>query len=131
MLKQAYKPVNGIGVLCGKDSDLTVIDYDTYQDDEKFDRERFETLFDNSTYTVNTLNKGKHYYFEYNKDIKQTQGKVLDIRSDNGFVVSPPTTFGDKGYEEILHGRPKTIRPVTICPDNTHERAQEKRSLLE
>ena len=102
MLKQSYKPVNGIGVLCGKDSDLTVVDYDTYQDDEKFDRERFETLFDDSTYTVNTLNKGKHYYFKYNKDIKQTQGKVLDIRSDKGFVVSPPTTFGDKVYEEIL-----------------------------
>jgi len=100
LVKSQYKPVNAIGILTGKESNLTVVDYDMYKEDDKLDRKVFENLFFDKTRTVKTMNGGFHFYFKYDKDLKQTQGKgCIDIRNDGGCVVSPPSTYKDGKYE--------------------------------
>jgi len=96
-----YKPVNGLGVKTGKDSNLTVVDYDCYKDDDRLDKGVFENLFFDKTRTIRTISGGYHFYFKYDKTLKQTQGngRSIDIRNDGGCVVVPPTSFKKKKYK--------------------------------
>ena len=98
MLGQKYQPVNGVGILTGERTNLTVVDYDSYKHDAAFDVDQFELLFEGSTYATNTINGGTQYYFQYEETLKQTQAKVIDIRNDGGVVTAPPTEFGGKRY---------------------------------
>ena len=100
LLSSTYKPVNGLGVLTGKASGITVVDFDSYKIDPSFDQKKFEELFKRKTFTIATMRGGSHYYFKYHQSLKQTQGKnkVIDIRNDRGFVVAPPTQYGNYEY---------------------------------
>ena len=75
-----------VGIATGKISGITVVDVDT--------KDNILPPDFPETYTVETR-KGFHYYFKYNKDVKQTQNKVgnIDIRNDGGFVFAPPTKY--------------------------------------
>jgi|GEM_PF-3001431 len=51
--------------------------------------------------------KGLHYYFKYQEGIKNSVGKIakgVDVRSDNGYVVAPPSIHPNTGkpYEWIV-----------------------------
>lgn len=74
----------GIAIITGKISNLTVIDVDTEEANSKLKLPK--------TPTVKT-SKGYHYYFRYTKELKTTTSKVkgVDIRSDGGYVVVPPS----------------------------------------
>lgn len=79
-----------IGIITGKISGLTVVDIDmsnnTHVDIDLFPK----------TFTIKTPTGGYHLYYKYTPEVKQTantfpQFPHVDIRSDGGYVVAPPS----------------------------------------
>ena len=116
---------HGFGMRTGKINNIVVVDLDELTD-KKSDKnlkdgvnkynellEEYNNGDDLDTPTVRTQSGGTHIYFKYDEKIKQTQsvnGYTIDIRSDNGYVVIPPT----KGYKWT-----KSIQEYDImeCPE--------------
>lgn len=74
---------NGIGIVTGKISNLTVVDVDT-----------LKPVAENIVSTVNVKTpKGRHWYFKYHEGITNAVRikEDTDIRSEGGFVVAPPS----------------------------------------
>lgn len=86
----------GIGVVTGAVSGLTVIDVDSYKGESGLNID--------SGLVAKTINGGSHYYFKY-KDLGGDKTQVgshrnIDIRS-GGLIVIPPSGVGDKKYEWV------------------------------
>lgn len=82
----------GLGVITGKISGIVVVDEDSY----KKDGMKFEI---DSPLKVRTASGGHHYYFKYADAVKTTgysKGINIEIKSDGGFVVLPPSTVTSK-----------------------------------
>lgn len=100
-----FKNANaGIAIVTGKESNLTVIDFDT-----KSDEMLSELMATCPTYCVETK-KGYHLYYQYKDDHILKQGTErfshgVDVRSDGGLVFAPPTpnykVWGDEGVNEL------------------------------
>jgi len=91
--------VTGLGVITGKISGIVVVDEDSY----KADGMTFEF---ESPLVAKTARGGKHHYFKYTEPIKTSgfrQGVNIEIKSDGGFIVLPPSvviiysSVGDTG----------------------------------
>lgn len=84
--------VQGVAVITGEISGITVVDFDLGSKD------LFEGLL---TPTVKTGSGGKHYYFKYTDKIQQSANRELkiDIRNDGGYALMPPSKT-DKGVYE-------------------------------
>lgn len=85
---------NGLGLATGKLSRVVVVDVEANATDE--DIKGIE-----STLVSNTISGGKHFFYRWNHDIRNTvkiEGKPIDFRGDGGYVVLPPSNFGDKKY---------------------------------
>lgn len=82
----------GIGVITGKISNLIVVDEDSYKEGGiKMD-------FDSPMITK-TASGGKHFFFAYSENIKTIgyrQGVNVEVKSDGGFVVLPPSLVLNK-----------------------------------
>lgn len=97
---KTYKDA-GIAILTGRESNLTVIDFDT-KDNEL----AVELATVAPTYTVETK-KGFHLYYQYRDDQILRQGTNrfsdgVDIRSDGGLVFAPPTpNYRRHGEDEV------------------------------
>ena len=79
--------VTGLGLITGKISGVVVVDEDSY----KADGMRFEFM---SPLRAKTGRGGKHHFFKYTEPIKTSgfrKGVNIEIKSDGGFVVLPPT----------------------------------------
>lgn len=91
-------PNANIGIVTGKISNLSVIDIDI-QHGGTTPKGLPQTL------TAKTQSGGWHYYFKYCEGLRNSAGAIaqgVDIRSDGGFVVAPPSV-GEKGnYEWVL-----------------------------
>ena len=75
--------VNAIGLACGSLSGITVLDWDDTG-----------VCPYNSPVTVKTISGGRHVYFRYKEGLKnavRVEGKPVDIRTEGGFVVLPPS----------------------------------------
>lgn len=82
----------GIGLVTGAISGVTVVDVDSYHSEEKIDID--------SPMVCKTISGGKHYYFKY-KDIGGDKTGVkgfIDIRS-GGLIVLPPSGVDGHYYE--------------------------------
>lgn len=108
----------GIGILTGDRSGLTVIDFDAINKSgavTQTDVELYNNLKENleplCSVIVKTQNNGFHFYFIYDQRLRQTQSlfKGVDVRNDGGYVVAPPTP----GYE-FVKGNSNT--PLTPLP---------------
>src|SRR5258708_1403338 len=79
--------VTGLGVITGKISGIVVVDEDSYKaDGMKFEFE--------SPMVCQTARGGKHHYFKYTEPIKTSgfrPGINIEIKSDGGFIVLPPS----------------------------------------
>lgn len=75
-------PEAQIGVVTGEISNLTVIDVEVDGD--------FGVVTD-QTLTVETGGKGRHFYFQYEKEFKNAVRVFpsVDVRSEGGYVVAP------------------------------------------
>lgn len=102
-------PEANIGIVTGKISGITVVDVDLHKG---ANRNSFP-----QTYTVETGNKGLQLYYKYHPGLSVSANGYpdlphVDIRSDGGFVVAPPsiTDYMENGikkggpYEVIMPG---------------------------
>lgn len=83
-------PNANVGIITGKISGITVVDIDMSHG-QHVDVDIFP-----KTFTVRTPTGGYHLYYKYTPEIKQTantfpQFPHVDIRSDGGYVVAPPS----------------------------------------
>lgn len=75
----------GVGTLCGKISGLIMIDLDSYKPHAKI-------INLNTPVKVRTGGGGLHGYFKYKEGQgNKTTKDAIDIKSDGGFAVLPPT----------------------------------------
>lgn len=104
MLSEHFKRYedSGVAVVTGKESDLTVIDFDT-----KNNELMAELMAICPTYCVQTM-KGYHLYYRYDPDFKQGTkrfGAGVDVRNDGGLIFCPPTehyeAWGDNEIEPL------------------------------
>jgi KaiC/GvpD/RAD55 family RecA-like ATPase len=92
----------GIAIVTGRESNLTVVDFDTK------DNELMMMLYNACpTYCVQTK-KGFHFYYRYIPDFETGAdrfGKSVDVRNEGGLIFCPPTKnyepFGDYDIETI------------------------------
>ena len=108
-------PKAGVAIVTGGEvSNLTVVDLDS--------KDVMPKLWDaglkipKDAYRVKTP-RGYHIYLQYDPLLKQTASgfiEHLDIRSDGGYVIAPPTQMPDnKGYEVVVDGEPGTWPELT------------------
>lgn len=88
-----------IGLLTGKINDFIVFDIDGEYPEE------FPKI--PVTPTVKTY-RGVHYYLEYPKGISipnkiKFKGKDVDIKSDGGYIVAPPSIHPEGSEYEIIY----------------------------
>lgn len=91
-------PKVNIGIVTGSISDISVLDIDPLNGG-KTPKGIPVTL------TSKTQSGGWHYYFKYEKDLHNMAGleQGVDIRSDGGYVIAPPSV-GEKGkYKWIVN----------------------------
>ena len=95
-----------IGIVTGEISNLTVIDIET---DGDF------SLIKDETFIVETGGKGRHYYFQYEKEFKNAVRVFpsVDLRSEGGYVVGPGSSTSKGAYTVIREA------DVSKMADNT------------
>jgi hypothetical protein len=100
---------NGIALKTGKENNIIVIDIDNLDSWNKL-------LEDNDREEPNTLkvisgNGGKHLYFNYddelsilksNTDIFGENYKGIDIRTNGGCIIAPPTTYHNNNLNKFV-----------------------------
>ena len=101
-------PLANIGIATGAISRLVVLDVDKKNGG-------FESMKDIiSTYgalgdsvSVATANGGYHFYFEYRLGIRSRNNYApgVDIKSDGGYVIAPPSTLGDGKIYSWVDGK--------------------------
>lgn len=128
------------GILCGKLSNIVVVDLDFYDKHKKgkdiiFDRENnlFLKDFGNdyvnkfNTLTFKTANGGEHLIFNYTPKIRTTSNDELniDIRGDDSYIVAPGSVIdksrynksikkNKKGFYTILHDTEIKDMPIEL-----------------
>ena len=115
-LSETYMKQNR-GIVCGKHSDIVVVDLDFYDKhkkgvDIKFDRSTSKFLQDFgddyikkfNTLTFKTANGGEHLIFNYAPTIKTTacDEHNIDIRSDNSYIVAPYSVIDKSVYNSTI-----------------------------
>lgn len=114
-LKEWFKDNNlGIGLICGKLSNVAVIDLDSYKKESGI---KLDTPI-----RVKTGGGGLHGYFKYSDKIPNVvnDNLAVDIKSEGGFVVLPPTIHpSGKKYEWDLNGKlDKLINELPDFPED-------------
>lgn len=85
---------DGLGMATGKLSGYVVLDVEGYAEISDYEDV-------NSKMIVNTISGGKHFYYRWTKELRNTvkiRGKAIDFRGDGGYIVLPPSGKGDKKY---------------------------------
>lgn len=92
------KKYNNIGIITGAVSNLIVIDIDNKNGKNGFDY--INGLDFTEIPSVVTPHNGLHLYFSYSEGVKTIASeKGIDIRSDGGYVVAPPSVIDGIKYE--------------------------------
>jgi len=96
-----------LGVATGQVSGIFVVDVDPRNNGA----ETFEELENRNgfpaTYRVNTPTGGFHLYYQYPAGVEKLAGKLgegIDIKSNGGYVVAPPSTHPQGGQYEVVDG---------------------------
>jgi putative DNA primase/helicase len=103
-------PKANIGIVTGKISDLVVIDCDS--DDAC---KRFLAAYPDAKHTRQVKTpRGIHFYFKHTPGIPNSAGRIgqgIDVRSDGGYVVTPPSIHQNGMTYEWLNR--KSVQPLT------------------
>jgi hypothetical protein len=84
---------NAIGLVTGKISGVVVVDVDSPEIPDE--------IILNSPLVADTISGGHHFYYRWDEELRndaKIEGLPIDFRGDGGFVVIPPSAFGDKEY---------------------------------
>ncbi|MFK7827512.1 MAG: bifunctional DNA primase/polymerase [Oligoflexales bacterium] len=102
-------PNANIGILTGKKSNLVVVDIDPRHGGDKSWNE-FSTRFKlKNTLSVETGDNGLHLYYQYpNQNIKNKVNLLpgVDIRSEGGYVVAPPSVHASNATYKWMNKEP-------------------------
>lgn len=95
------KAGHNLAIVCGKLSNLTVIDADSKEAIEEIESCLSEII---EIPIVDTPRGGRHYYFEFCKSLPSNsvglgQSEKIDIRSEGGYVIAPPSRTEDGEYK--------------------------------
>jgi len=89
--KEEFKKLarfQGIGVVTGQISNITVLDFDLSSEDTEW----YSIFSEMNIPTVKTVSGGRHFYFNYSTKLYTLATKIhIDVRNDGGFVVMPPS----------------------------------------
>jgi len=92
-------------ILTGKESNITVIDIDSYKmNDDKMNDDnifikQFKDYLNINTYIVQSPKGGHHLYFNYEPSLYTVASEYnIDIRNDGGIIVAPPSSIDGKYY---------------------------------
>ena len=90
-------PQCNLGIITGKISGISVIDVDGEKG-----RDSIKGIVLPPTRVVKTP-RGYHYYYQYSEAMRTVAGQLdgVDIRSDGGFVVAPPSSVNDLSYHVV------------------------------
>ncbi len=100
---------DGIGVVCGQSSGITVIDLDVKNGNNGMESLEMRGISLPNTWEALTPSGGRHRFFAYNPALGNLVGVLagVDIRNDGGFIVLSPTAFPDgKEYEWLSDQAP-------------------------
>ncbi len=99
-IKKLWKlyPKSNIGIATGKESNLTVVDFD-----EEMQGIVEKHQFSPPVTTVVKTPRGGHVYLPYDPELKQSAGLIehIDVRNDGGYVVAPGSEVDGKEYKFI------------------------------
>ncbi|MBC7812333.1 MAG: bifunctional DNA primase/polymerase, partial [Burkholderiales bacterium] len=107
-------PDIGIGIVCGRVSQLIVLDLDddanaTFRD---FNHGMADLL---QTYTVRTPGrKGLHIYWRVNFPVASKKVRGGDLQAEGKYVVAPPTIINGQPYQPINDLPIKTLQPQEL-----------------
>ena len=85
---------NGLGLATGKISGVVVLDVESTAKEE-------DVVGLNSNIISKTISGGKHFYYKWNHEIRNTvkiRNKAIDFRGDGGYVVLPPSSSESAEY---------------------------------
>lgn len=108
----------GIGLVCGQRSGVVVIDIDLKDDGMKYWMAIMEKIGvqDIDTLKVETGSGGVHYYFTYHPSMERfySMNRLfstgIDFRSDNGYVIVPPSIHPNGNKYKFLSDVSSGIR---------------------
>ena len=111
-------PDAGIAIVTGKISGISVVDVDTYKggDPSPFPE----------TKTVETTTDGLHLYYQYSPEAwtHKNEETHIDVRSDGGYVVAPPSQALRKDGKGM--GTYKVAKDIPLAPFPSHLFPKEK-----
>lgn len=112
-----------VGIITGNLSNLTVVDIDTKNGQKQADHMLAKFP---ETYTVQTPSGGYHLYYAYQKGLTVSanaypQYPNVDIRSEGGYVVAPPSVT-DKGEYTVIKNIDIAVFPIALFPDKKLKR---------
>ena len=112
---------NNVAILTGKKSNIVVIDCDVKDRGVEY----FQSLCSQNKYnyavntmTVRTPSGGIHVYYKYDESLSKNHGRLseengnlvgIDIRSNNGCVIGPPSKYDNGPYAFISCKRPSDL----------------------
>ncbi len=122
------KGTNNIGIVTGAVSQLTVIDCDSAEAEALARKMGIPP-----TPTVKT-GRGRHFYYLYSEGSRNFQKRDdlpgIDLRSDGGYVVAPPSIhpngsrYDEEGYDEDtgIISKPAVLPPWALATKETKTR---------
>ena len=113
------KDLNCFIIPTGKDNNILVVDFD--------EKEQYEYLKKQynlkDTLTIQTK-RGFHLYYQYDEDIPQNAQHILewiDIRSEGGFIIAPPTKYKNFNGTEEFEYKIKYAKKINKIPTDFKE----------
>ena len=132
-----------IGIPCGSINGFFVLDIDLKDNGYEEFKKYIEKHGEPNTLTIKTPSGGKHYYFNLKTNTKESLGDTnyvikqviynrskiggvgIDIRSNGGYIVSPPSSINGASYEIInetcINDIPKELGDYLLKLDLMHK----------
>ena len=132
-----------IGIPCGSINGFFVLDIDLKDNGYEEFKKYIEKHGEPNTLTIKTPSGGRHYYFNLKTNSKESAGDTdsiikqviynrskiggvgIDIRSNGGYIVSPPSSINGASYEIInetcINDIPKELGDYLLKLDLMHK----------
>lgn len=117
MFKDSHK--GNWAIVCGKTSGVMVVDIDSDTALQQLNDAGFDLLSYNTP--IVKTGKGYHIYFKYDPEFNITNKvgilKNVDIRTQGGYVLSPPSIHPDTGNPYVWLKNPKDFKAIDMPDD--------------
>ena len=103
---------NGFAIITGKQSNITVIEYESR---EIFDKDKLLHRELVNHYVLDNKTNKIYSYFKYNEGMQSTTNAIngIDIKNDGKYVFAPPTKYIDDTDTKYLWVRFDDLKPMT------------------